>query len=185
MGVIMNSEINLVADNFLWEGNNFPAWSPATLSTDATNLMPKTLQRHQIALLVCKFVQAINSVSLGVPIWQQEWLESWAASLLVTWDRDERGITTRPEIACYCCLPVFLSSPLPPPFFSCPRLSLSLPFSNCVWLLETTPKGNCFGWEARNSPDACFITKQNGYRLSAKPSDLGDEICKVWGKMQH
>lgn len=42
--------------------------------SDGLNPPKGTLQ--QIASLLCKFVQAINSVSLGVPIWQQEWLES-------------------------------------------------------------------------------------------------------------
>lgn len=64
-------------------------WTPNFLHSRPVGLTPPPPPLHpptsshqgslrQIASLLCKFVQPINSVSLGVAVWQQEWLESWA-----------------------------------------------------------------------------------------------------------
>lgn len=60
-------------------GGDAPLWPPATPPCTPFTPPPPQGRLRQIASLLCKFVQAINSVSLGLAVWQQEWLESWAA----------------------------------------------------------------------------------------------------------
>lgn len=116
-----NSEIHLRYSQFLKEGNNFPAWSLHRL----TNLMPKTLPRHSAANCIVT-LQICSSNQLNLT-WGTNlttgMIRILGGLLLVTWDCDERGITMKPEIVCYCYLPVFLSSFLHPPLSSCPCLS--------------------------------------------------------------
>jgi len=109
---------------------------------------PKVSQGRlrQIASLLCKFVQAINSISLGVPIWQQQWLESRAARRLSlgTEMRAELqwSLTLRAIVASLCSCPLFPSA-----FFHLP-VSYILSFMRCgkkVWLLPTKPKDSCVG----------------------------------------
>lgn len=157
----ISSEINLLADESLWENNHFqpgllrvsprtpPIWRPRP-----SEGIPK-----QIALLLCKFVQAINSISLGVAIWQQEWLESWTTRCL------SLGTEMRVELQWSLKLCVIVTSLCSSPLFSiypflpvhvCPLYSILWRCGNKVWLLETKPKGTCAEWEARNSSCPVF-----------------------------
>lgn len=137
------------------------AWSPASPSQALPIWWPEPSQGRlrQIASLLCKFVQAINSISLGVPIWQQEWLESWAARRLslgtemraeLQWSLKLCAIVTS-----LCSCPLFSIHPAPHAHV-CPLYSILQGCGNKVWLVETKPKGNCLRWETRNSSDLYY-----------------------------
>lgn len=125
-GVMINREINLLPDKSSLKRQLLLSLVSCKSrhclhQSDAPKPSQGILQ--QIASLLCKFVQAINSISFGVPIWQQEWLESWAARCLslgtemraeLQWSLKLRVIVTS---LCSCVL--FSSSTLS----SCPYLS--------------------------------------------------------------
>lgn len=126
--------------------------------------MAQTLPRHTAANCIVT-LQICSSNQLNLT-WGTNlttgMIRIQGGSPLVTWDRDESGITMKPEIACYCYLPVFLSSFSIHPFLHahiCPLYSILWRCGNKVWLLETKPKANCLGWEARNSFCPIFYYK--------------------------
>ena len=175
---MINSEFNLLADESLYEDNNFQRGLPwASLQTPPI-WWPKPSQGilQQIASLLCKFVQAINSISLGVPIWQQEWLESWAARCL------SLGTEMRVELQWSLKLHVIVTSLCSLPLFSiypfthghvCPLYSILWKCGNKVWLLETKPQGNCLEWDSRNSSCAVFYYRADLPSLECKNSWFG------------
>ncbi len=111
-GVMIKSETNLFADFSLKEDNTFPARSPANLCKDPSNQTDQTLPRHTAANSIVT-LQICSSNQLNLT-WGSDLTTGMIRILgglpLLTWDRDESGITMKPEIACYCYLPVFLSS---------------------------------------------------------------------------
>lgn len=104
----IKSERNLLADRSLSEKttasrpglSRVPRQIPPTKRPEPS---PGVLR--QIASLLCKFVQAINSISLGVPIWQQEWLESSATRRL------SQGTEMRAELQWSLKLCAIVTSP--------------------------------------------------------------------------
>lgn len=126
-----------------------------------TNLMARTLPRQTAANCIVT-LQICSSNQLNLT-WGTDlttgMIRILGGSPLVTWDRDESGITMKPEIVCYCYLPVFLSSfsihPAPHAHV-CPLYSILQGCGNKVWLVETKPKGNCLRWETRNSSDLYY-----------------------------
>lgn len=145
---MINSEINLLADKSVCEDNNFQPGFPWVSPQTSPIRRPKPSQGilQQIALLLCKFVQAINSISLGVPIWQQEWLESWVARCLSlgTEMRAELqwSLKLRVIVGSLCSRPLLSIYPFPLAHV-CPLYSILWRCGNKVWLLETKPQGHC------------------------------------------
>lgn len=120
--------------------------------SDGLNPPKGTLQ--QIASLLCKFVQAINSVSLGVPIWQQEWLESRTPAtchLGPGWEQHHN------EARNYVLLlPPLCSCPLFPSILLLMPTSVPsvLFFGDVVTRCECwrqSQRASCLGWRTRNS----------------------------------
>lgn len=121
-----------------------------------------------MALLLCKFVQAINSISLGVAIWQQEWLESWMTRCL------SLGTQMRVELQWSLKLHVIVTS-----LWSCslsPSTLFFLPTSVSSILSFGDVVTRCDCW--RQSQRA--IVKNGRLEIAPVRSFIREQTCHHW-----
>lgn len=108
------------------------------------HLKPSHGSLTQIALSLCKFVQAINSISLEVAIWQREWLESWPARRLSP-GNEMRGESQWSLKLCVIVTSLCSCSLFSIHHFTCKQICLLYSTlggcGNKVWPVETKPKG--------------------------------------------
>lgn len=180
---MINSEINLLPDKSSLKRQQLLSLVSCKSVLPPPIWRPHILPRHTAANCIVT-LQICSSNQLNL-VWGTNlttgMIRILGGSLLVTWDQDESGITMKPEIVCYCYLPVFLSSFLHPPSphaHICPLYSILRRCGNKVWLLETKPKGNCLGWETRNSSCPVFYFKAVLLSPQCLKPDSVDEICK-------